>query len=129
MKKLSLYIFLVLMWCNVGFADEIDYKKTILNNKIIGIYNDTGKHEWVFNKDGTAQWEIIHLASMTNIGSYKKCWTQTEFNEDAFKYRECSSLETDGMLNFDFINMTLRLRTSNDDLIYKLIEPIKIFYK
>tara|TARA_Y100001949_G_C15892162_1_gene288654 strand:+ start:284 stop:514 length:231 start_codon:yes stop_codon:yes gene_type:complete len=23
MKKLSLYIFLVLMWCNVGFADEI----------------------------------------------------------------------------------------------------------
>ena len=25
MKKLSLYIFLVLMWCNVGFADEISY--------------------------------------------------------------------------------------------------------
>ena len=23
MKKLSLYIFLVLMWCNVGFADDI----------------------------------------------------------------------------------------------------------
>ena len=25
MKKLSLYIFLVLMWCNVGFADKISY--------------------------------------------------------------------------------------------------------
>ena len=25
MKKLSLYIFLILMWCNVGFADEISY--------------------------------------------------------------------------------------------------------
>ena len=25
MKKLSLYIFLVWMWCNVGFADEISY--------------------------------------------------------------------------------------------------------
>ena len=25
MKKLSLYIFLGLLWCNVGFADEISY--------------------------------------------------------------------------------------------------------
>ena len=32
MKKLSLYIFLVLMWCNVGFADEIDYNS--LNENI-----------------------------------------------------------------------------------------------
>ena len=24
MKKLSLYIFLVLMWCNVGFAEEAE---------------------------------------------------------------------------------------------------------
>ena len=27
MKKLSLYVFLVLMWCNVGFADLIVYNK------------------------------------------------------------------------------------------------------
>ena len=32
MKKLSLYIFLVLMWCNVGFADEISYNS--LNENI-----------------------------------------------------------------------------------------------
>ena len=32
MKKLSLYVFLVLMWCNVGFADEISYKS--LNENI-----------------------------------------------------------------------------------------------
>ena len=33
MKKLSLYIFLVLMWCNVGFASDI--KK--LNKKLLEI--------------------------------------------------------------------------------------------
>ena len=32
MKKLSLYISLVLMWCNVGFADEISYNS--LNENI-----------------------------------------------------------------------------------------------
>ena len=32
MKKLFLYIFLVLMWCNVGFADEISYNS--LNENI-----------------------------------------------------------------------------------------------
>ena len=32
MKKLSLYIFLVLMWCNVGFADEVSYNS--LNENI-----------------------------------------------------------------------------------------------
>jgi len=32
MKKLSLYIFLVLMWCNVGFAEEISYNS--LNENI-----------------------------------------------------------------------------------------------
>ena len=32
MKKLSLYVFLVLMWCNVGFADEISYNS--LNENI-----------------------------------------------------------------------------------------------
>ena len=33
MKKLSLYIFLVLMWCNVGFA-EIKYKKVECEDEI-----------------------------------------------------------------------------------------------
>ena len=32
MKKLSLYIFLGLLWCNVGFADEISYNS--LNENI-----------------------------------------------------------------------------------------------
>ena len=32
MKKLSLYIFLVLMWGNVGFADEVSYRS--LNENI-----------------------------------------------------------------------------------------------
>ncbi len=29
MKKLSLYIFLVLMWCNVGFAELIEFNKCV----------------------------------------------------------------------------------------------------
>ena len=39
MKKLSLYIFLVLMWCNVLFAQEF---KTLLKNKDYSTksYND-----------------------------------------------------------------------------------------
>ena len=33
MKKLSLYIFLVLMWCNVGFAVDVDYNSLNENLK------------------------------------------------------------------------------------------------
>ena len=36
MKKLSLYIFLVLMWCNVGFADVV--KDALTNIKKTKIY-------------------------------------------------------------------------------------------
>ncbi len=52
MKKLSLYIFLVLMWCNVGFAGCI--KGDCINgygtytwasgNKYVGEYKDGKRH-------------------------------------------------------------------------------------
>ena len=34
MKKLSLYIFLVLMWCNVGFAEKISFLDIKIGDKI-----------------------------------------------------------------------------------------------
>ena len=37
MKKLSLYIFLVLMWCNVGFAEK--YILTCSNAKFLKVYS------------------------------------------------------------------------------------------
>ena len=39
MKKLSLYIFLVLMWCNVGFAKPVllECKKVKVTDSMIGV--------------------------------------------------------------------------------------------
>ena len=39
MKKLSLYIFLVLMWCNVGFAELIELNKCFKGKD--SSFNDT----------------------------------------------------------------------------------------
>ena len=43
MKKLSLYVFLVLMWCNVGFADDIaDYEieGMSLGNSLLNYFSE-----------------------------------------------------------------------------------------
>ena len=39
MKKLSLYIFLVLMWCNVGFAEKINFFDIKIGDKISKHFN------------------------------------------------------------------------------------------
>ena len=39
MKKLSLYIFLVLMWCNVGFAEKISLIDIKIGDKISKYFN------------------------------------------------------------------------------------------
>ena len=46
MKKLSLYIFLVLMWCNVGFAEEISFLDIKIGDKITDHFtsNQINKH-------------------------------------------------------------------------------------
>ena len=40
MKKLSLYIFLVLMWCNVGFAELIKFKDIKLGDNMSEYFSD-----------------------------------------------------------------------------------------
>jgi len=120
------------MWCNVGSAEEIDYKKTLLKNKIIAIYNETGKHEVVFYEDGKVTFEVTHIPTKEIVGEWEKCWEQTEFNEDAFRLWDCSEiLERKGfsIVKFDFINMTFLRRTVYKDAYFKIIKPLKIFYK
>ena len=132
MKKLSLYIFLILFWFDVGFSEEIDYKKTLLKNKIIATYNETGKHEVVFYEDGKVKFKVTHIPTNEIIGEFEKCWEKTEFNENTFRLWDCS--ETIERKNFhinkfDFINMTFLRRTVYQDAYFKIIKPLKIFYK
>ena len=47
MKKLSLYVFLVLMFCNIGFADELDDLKTLADSGDAIAQNDLG-HLYLF---------------------------------------------------------------------------------
>ena len=47
MKKLSLYVFLVLMFCNIGFADELDDLKTLADSGDAVAQNDLG-HLYLF---------------------------------------------------------------------------------
>ena len=65
MKKLSLYIFLVLMWCNVGFAESYVCKddKTATNTVGTYIWERHSKDQFslrVINKDQKIYFDIYH---------------------------------------------------------------------
>ena len=49
MKKLSLYVFLVLMWCNVGVAKDTILKCKDSGNSIVSIIVDESKNKIIFN--------------------------------------------------------------------------------
>ncbi len=49
MKKLSLYIFLVLMWCNVGFAKDTILKCIVAYDAIISIIINESENKIIFN--------------------------------------------------------------------------------
>ena len=51
MKKLSLYVFLVLMFCNIGFADELDDLKTLADSGDAVSQNDLGHLYLYGNKE------------------------------------------------------------------------------
>ena len=51
MKKLSLYVFLVLMFCNIGFADELDDLKTLADSGDAVAQNDLGHLYLYGNKE------------------------------------------------------------------------------
>ena len=109
--------------------DDINYKKTILNNKIVGAFKDIANHEWIFKDDGTRLYDIYLISSLENIGSYKDCWLPTK-DYRILEYKECDSNEIKGTMKFDFVNMILTIDTRhNEHLIFKLIKPIEIIYK
>lgn len=53
MKKLSLYIFLGLLFCNVSFGEEVEYSGEGLNLNIVN-------HGWIIDKS-----EFIKIGNMT----------------------------------------------------------------
>ena len=65
MKKLSLYIFLVLMWCNVGFAESYVCKDNKTSTNTVGTYiweRDSKDHFSLraINKDQKIHFDIYH---------------------------------------------------------------------
>ena len=95
MKKLSLYVLLVLMFCNVGVGNETNYKKTILNNKIVGAFKNIANHEWVFKDDGTRLYNVYSIPSLERIHSSSDCWLPKK-NYRILEYKECDSNEIIG---------------------------------
>ena len=70
MKKLSLYVFLVLMWCNVGVAEQIKF------------YNCAGKKDnFIFNPNKYEKYEIL-------IDTYEKTSTSIMVISDEMMKKE-----------------------------------------
>jgi len=83
MKKLSLYVFLLLMVCNVGFADvkkelvllkdySLDLNDNIINYgwKVKSVRNTSTHDIYILNKNSWIQYctvEIVSLRSKCNI--------------------------------------------------------------
>jgi hypothetical protein len=78
MKKLSLYIFLVLMWCNTSFAEKVKLKCQGILDRIEGdivyvtfdehkieVFQGAGGNKVEFKvKTKNEQWIISHLRSV-----------------------------------------------------------------
>ena len=129
MKKLLGILVLGLLWCNVSASNEINYKKTILNNKIVGTFKDIANHEWIFKDDGTRLYNVYSIPSLERIHSSSDCWIPKK-NYRILEYKECDSNEILGTMQFSFEDMGLIVNTRHGELlIYKLIEPIKIIYE
>ena len=74
MKKLSLYIFLVLMWCNVGFAVDVDYNS--LNENLKKGYKITKETSSQKIKTFTLKNEKneVIICTVTFLTESTKCW-------------------------------------------------------
>ena len=87
MKKLSLYVFLVLMWCNVGFAEEKknlpkymkDYTQgyKALNDNIINygwkiksVRKTNDKEIYILNKN---KWIMYCVVEFLGSDMYSRC--------------------------------------------------------
>ena len=74
MKKLSLYAFLVLMWCNVGFAVDVDYNS--LNENLKKGYKITKETSSQKIKTFTLKNEKneVIICTVTFLTESTKCW-------------------------------------------------------
>ena len=74
MKKLSLYIFLALMWCNVGFAVDVDYNS--LNENLKKGYKITKETSSQKIKTFTLKNEKneVIICTVTFLTESTKCW-------------------------------------------------------
>ena len=78
MKKLSLYIFLVLMWCNVGFAETmnelLDDNYKITKEELVKF--DTYAYKiFTLKKGNNIKVCSIGIRKMGGISSISKCMT------------------------------------------------------
>ena len=61
MKKLSLYVFLLLMFCNVGFAEKISFIDIKIGDKITDHFSsDQINKYYFFDKEKTPKGEILY---------------------------------------------------------------------
>ena len=130
MKKFLIIIISYLSIMGPVLSDQIDYKKTILNNKIATIYNNFAKHEFYFNET-EVKWLVTKFDTKEIIAEMNKCWFQTEYI-NAFKIKDCPGSTPpilEHIFSLDLNNMTYRIQGQYDDKTYKISEPINIFYK
>ena len=125
-KLLGIIIIFYLFFSSPVLSESIDYKKTLLNNKIVHIYNNFAKHEFFFKKR-TLRWFVTKLDTKEVIMDNEYCWFETE-NINAFKFRNCGPYIFESIFVIDLISMTYRIESKYDDLTYKISEPVKIYY-
>ena len=124
MKKLSLYVFLFFMWCNVGFAEIISLEcKFPSGAKFGGSFDiDTIKkkvNQYPFEKGSTDK--IIKVASFNKVEG--TIWNAYFFTIDLNN----DSIELIRVDNIDFLSPKTMKAHKNDD-IFSLIpsNPLKI---
>ena len=94
MKKLSLYVFLSLLWCNVGVAETMEVTKPSLSDDVRQMVIDDCKlsiENEVLNDDpnlNKAAKKVFCNCNMSYLGYYKKI-----SDEDYFKMRDIKRVE------------------------------------
>ncbi len=125
MKKLSLYIFLVLMWCNVGFAAEdllktdinklrklksYEIKTALSNKKIVGHFDDGNYFEETHTSQGDylgysiSEGEII---GKWKVEDNKLCykWQKTKIREEETEFQCAVHVYTNNKKTYYFFDI------------------------
>ncbi len=78
MKKLSLYIFLVFMWCNVGFAETMNKfldDKYKITKEIIVKFDTRAYKIFTLKKGNNVKVCSVEIHKFKDISSRSKCVT------------------------------------------------------